>query len=621
MTDFTIRIDDQPVRINLGNSTELAIREAARSETARTAAETARDEAQTAAGSAGVAAETAVEPANDILEGMGYEFVTGTEALDLTGVGGSETASSVNRSYYYGEVAKDGTGGNVEYIAEGTGSQKIVLMREADDETLEEVFVDTLTGAGSAGARVETFDIGATIPGKLHAFLYVPNDAQSKVRIWTASGKSIDGVPGSRTGLTLTSRAGIAKSKLTWNTRERKGKGAVNKRLNAVALPPRDGIFFATEGNTARIRAAIAKVREGTGNATILSISDSIGRGSMPERSNNGYGDTFQRSFPGKLAALLSLPYGEGLALPVQYNALGNGAIQGTYPLYDPRFESMGDFDIALTSQANDTSMGAGPFRSAATGNNAPMRMNPGRLVSRFDLREMLGSTFGEGRYRLITDGVSGAWTTFDSYNASRGYRSTLVDVALGNHVIEIERLSGEAEIRIHGILPRDMTYSHVHIINAGFSGSTSHSWVNENSAASPFSRVKAEPADLTTIALGTNDLNSASLTIAAFLANMETLIDARLAIGDVLVLGPPPQAEDASSPASEQRQAQQGLFALCQRKGVPFGDQRGLLGPTYADAVARGLMVDEATDGLHPKETGAAVQAAKLRDFMRMVA
>ena len=585
----------------------------------RQAAETARDEAQQAAASAEQVADEKVAPANDILDGMGYEFVTGTEVFDRTDVGGSETASGVNRSYYHGEVQKDGTGGTIEYTAEGIGSQKIVLMREQEDGTLDEVFVATLTGAGAAGPRVGTFDLGYTIRGRLHAFLYVPNDVASKVRIWTAAGQSIDGEPGDRAGLVFTDRAGVAKSRLTWDTRERKGKGAVARELDKAsgAAVPINGVYMGTAKNSLSARTALAATIAGVAATLAIWIGDSNTPGShtglsaaeggtgtqadgvaIPANGTLGYADAFNRSYVAKVAENLPKPLPDGAAIPVRFGGFhGYNNPQGTYTDYNRRVSSTGDW-VRSTSPVFST-LGGSAFQSTSSGDNSPLVWNPGDPFDTLVHWGFQRSTGPKQEYSI--DG--GAYAEIDLTGAVDDYRVTTIPVALGNHEVRLRR-KGAVTTLFAGMDTYDSTDPCLRIIPMGFPGSTATSSHAATKALpwNPGALIRTFDCPIKFIMLGTNDIDDGR-TVEAYIDAMRQLVTDAMALSTVAVIAPPPQYNDGVTVTRlKQRQVRAALKALCGELGVIFVDTVAILGD-YETAVKLGYM----DDALHLTPAGAA--------------
>lgn len=429
---------------------------------------------------------------------------------------------------------------------------------------------------------------------------------------------------------------------LTGTYSQIRDKGAVKAGINAASERVRNGLYFVNRGNTAKIRAALAAVRERTGSARVLLCGDSITRGSHTGTNGGlgtyGYSGAYDRCFGAQLLPLMSGFYQQGgqsgLFLPTSYESiLGHGNIQGTYTAYNPRLTSAGDWTTVGTVPY--TSLGGGLWTSSVTG-GAPWTFTPATPVDTFALRTIKRSTSGIVQYRV--DG--GAWTQID-LAGNNEYLETAIPMALGIHVIEVQHLSG-GQVYLHGCLAYDSTTPAVRFVNCGFAGSTAGiSWAQVTSNAwSPGKLIGTEPASLKVLAFGTNDLGDGQ-TSAQFVTGMTALITEAKKLSDVLVLAPPPARTDnstggalngsgapvANRSLARQREFNAALFAMCKSLDVPLIDQYGWFGEPDTAVNIRGLPLSAGLltqplidDTLHPSYAGATIQMQALYEFFRVV-
>ena len=367
-----------------------------------------------------------------------------------------------------------------------------------------------------------------------------------------------------------------------------------------IATP--EGFENLTEENTARIRAALSRVQDGSGSATILFVGDSITAGSGTG-SDRFYRDAARRNYPSQLAALVE----DQMDIPVSRDGfLGHNNIHGTYPDYNSRVSSVGAFK-PTGSNPSKTSLGGAMFEPAGQGAFA---FRPDMPADRFQIRLAANSGPASLQYRID----DGNWQTSDAVS---GYGS--IDITLPSPARPTISFQPSEDTRalVHGILTQNTQQPRLNIVAAGFAGSTaSRSWTVDAHPWSPLTRLAAEPADLKVIALGTNDLNK-NVSVDQFAAAIERIVEAAKQQSDVLLLAPPTldEGSDARAP-SRQLEFRDALKAIALKHGVAMGDNRQWFGGSYEAAMEDDLM----KDSLHPSFAGAERQAQYLLQYLLAV-
>lgn len=275
--------------------------------------------------------------------------------------------------------------------------------------------------------------------------------------------------------------------------------------------------------NTAAIQlpkwlAALSRVADGTGNGKLLMIGDStmMGFGSNPTTVKMRY------SGPSKMIA--------GLLNEAGINATNNGWAGDGGNRGTPSETSQYDDRIVVGAGWSKTGVkfiGGNSF--TATSATSDLSYTPKENVDTFVLTYFKFSGGGSFSYN-----VNGGSNTTQSTNAANSIVTLTITVpaGLGVNAINLNWVSGQ--VYILGIDAYDSSRNRLSVINAGWDGSQSPDWtgVISVSGTSPYQLGQ----DLTIICLGINDCNVGT-PVATFTANMQQVITAALAAGDVAIM------------------------------------------------------------------------------------
>lgn len=273
--------------------------------------------------------------------------------------------------------------------------------------------------------------------------------------------------------------------------------------------------------------AARSAVAAGTRNAKILCIGDSI---------TVGYGaggfvhaGAEPLAYPAQLAGLLAAYNGS------RQSAFGDHA--GTSSASLVGFDSRLSIGAGWEPYSLTPSIGASMLRNITNTTDA-VNFTPSIPVDTFEIYTAGGSD-GDGT-SIAFDGGAPVTTAFGV--VSGAYTKTTVSAgSLGSHTVNLKRVvAGGGGAFVDGIVAYNSAVKEVSVYNGGWSGSASVHWNDATAPYRPLSALATIAPDLTIICLGRNDC-LADIPPAVFAANMQAIITAAKAVGDVLLVTPPP--------------------------------------------------------------------------------
>jgi lysophospholipase L1-like esterase len=147
------------------------------------------------------------------------------------------------------------------------------------------------------------------------------------------------------------------------------------------------------------------------------------------------------------------------------------------------------------------------------------------------------------------------------------------------------------------GIEAFHSTTRRVRFANVGISGSATSAWADNTTS---LTAIKAWAPDLTVIMLGINDAQQ-GIAPATYQANIQALISAAKASGDVVIMSMVPSDPTLASTVTNEKLYAATLPALASSNGAPFLDMYNRFG-----AFASPLMANT----LHPNAAGYADMA-----------
>ena len=571
-------------------------------------------EAQAAADAAAASAAS-FQYVDELVDGFDFSDDTGPvlAGIDPTTQNGSITA---NRLIVVDEPGKNTVYSQIEiwnaFITQPVQLSCFVL---TDTGWVYSHHIDIPNG-GSTGAYTTAITFAA--PGGSRVCLSASSGGRFGVRVGNSRPTFVMGSSdpsGQTTPFLFTSIGYEPAARLTGTYSQIVDFGAVKEGIDNAPVSASDGIHNLSVGATARIREALKSVRDGTGDATLLVIGDSIEAGAGASSGAGFWIDSFQRGYLGQLRTMLSGYYtldGDGgLYLPVQYNRIGSGSIGNgqTMDQYDPRFISMGDFAVFGPSDPAVVGLGGGVLRSPSSGDNSTLAWQHDEPINRIEIRYYRRPTDGQFRWRI--DG--GAWTTVNAANPTATYETLEIPLGVSTHLLEIERVVGTGDIIIQAIMGWNTTQKALRIINAGWSGGNYTGLTVATNPWSPAFRLAEEPADLKVLALGANDITAASVP-ETVTSNYVGIMDTMSIFSDVLYAAPTPQDDTGTVTESIQLAHRKALFAGM--ANYPMIDVYGYFGD-WATADGR-LLFD---DGIHPSYEGHTLLAGIYKKLLGRLA
>lgn len=254
------------------------------------------------------------------------------------------------------------------------------------------------------------------------------------------------------------------------------------------------------------LRAAIGRIKAGTGNGVIACVGDSLTFGYYSNGSTTGNMKTL--SFPTQLASALN-----AAGIPASSeNFIGNGA-NANYQ-FDSRL-SVGSGWSSYTGGFN--SLGGEEFTASSA--TSPLAFTPSTPCDICKIYYV--STPALGSFKWNVDGGS---DTTQSCAATSAFSTLTISLgSVGTHTINLNWVSGA--IFIVGFDCYNSTIKQLRILNCGWPASTTSLWALDNSNPwSPARSLTTLAPDLTIIELGGNDMLTGVAT-PTVLTNLNTIV------------------------------------------------------------------------------------------------
>jgi len=337
-----------------------------------------------------------------------------------------------------------------------------------------------------------------------------------------------------------------------------------------------------TRANTSNVRAAwTAK----SANVQIATIGDSTMAG-----VTTGAGTTQAvNSWPAKLATLLQAA-GINSGQNNRY-----GVASGTFSFltgFDSRVSATGGW-----SQGATLAVGGNAFACSATG---ALSFTPQGNVTKFIIRWRDGAAGRNFNYQV--DG--GATTAVNSSGTTQIVSTGPISAGTsGSHTLTINWVLGA--VTILGIDAYDDTSGRIEatIENWGISGANSANLIdNTDTIAGRFAEYTTFAPKLSLIEGGVINDWQQSVSVATFQANLTTLVQKLLTVGDVIVCTPPFDPSALGLAANQQAYVD-AMYAVATANNCGVFDIRKKWG-SYANAVSNGWQAAGGTDP-HPTQAG----------------
>lgn len=353
------------------------------------------------------------------------------------------------------------------------------------------------------------------------------------------------------------------------------------------------GLYNFKPSNTRKIATALAKVRRLSSSAKIALIGDSTIRGTGAHATANlQWQNGIPRQLSNMLNAAATLNNG---VLSSWQNLFGNGSSSASDPvLHDSRVVVSGTFAPAGVSVP-----GGLTFRANGAGT---LSFTPTTNVNTFIVYYYQNGTGG-----FTTNFDGGATITTVNVAGTKSVQtSTVTDAgSAGAHTLNIVYTSGT--IFILGIEAYDSALKELRVWNWGRGGATSTYWNDSTDVYSPIPMMATAAPDAFIIDLGINDWNTSggNIALATHITNMQAIITAAKAVGDVILMSPAPSDTATISSAAYQQGYVDAQRSLAVTNDIPFIDAFARFG-SYTSANALGMY----SDTLHPNDIGYSDQA-----------
>lgn len=324
--------------------------------------------------------------------------------------------------------------------------------------------------------------------------------------------------------------------------------------VNAVSA---SGVYNLNAASLPHWRAAVARVRAGTGRGRLLMVGDSTTQGYGAQGSASAVGD-WPLSPVSALSKLLSTYYVQTSVANFfgDTNALGAGT---TYALYDTRF-TMG---ANWTESTTHPILGGDWFQY----DNLAVTNITFTPTTAFDTVICYNWKASPGTFHFNVDGGASLGT---STGGSTGYQALSSTVAKATHTINIVPDNNGA-IFFAGILAYDSTAPSIDVMQEGFNGSTIASYLGSSQPYNAIPAIQFLAPDETVINETINDIVANGVAgIPAYTIKVQSLITAAQASGDVILMMGVPSSTNTATDLAAYRAA---LMGLALANNVPFID------------------------------------------------
>lgn len=329
-------------------------------------------------------------------------------------------------------------------------------------------------------------------------------------------------------------------------------------------------------------RAALLRAKKGGGFAKIACVGDSITWG--VSAGSDAITNAKANSWPSLLAQMLTL---RGVPASSQ-SFLGQSTLSSTAQVSqsDPRLT------VPASWRLLEFSIGGALLASGTA--SAPIAFTPTTKVDTFDVYYVNNATLGT----LSAQIDNGNAFIVNTGSAGPIGKLTLTAVSAGTHTLHLNWQSGGV-VFVIGADAYNSKLDKVHIWNLGVSGSTAANWVSNLGAGNyaALNALQTLAPDLTIISLGANEwLNNVSP--ATYVANMQTIIDAARATGDVILVAEPPSRPMGSATPEAQFAIYQAVQRLALVNHLPLVDIRSRW-------MSEAKAVTYYGDAIHPNRKG----------------
>jgi len=360
--------------------------------------------------------------------------------------------------------------------------------------------------------------------------------------------------------------------------------------VDRVARNAKGALQNMQPGGLSRWRAAVGRVRAGSGNGTIALVGDSTWVGAN-----------------GALAQATTRPNGPGFILPQLLRARGINVEPHNSFFGTGGAEASGSFGVSDNRIATTgvLTIGGGPTIGgySCTSSSAAAGTLTFTVTGPIDTIDVYMRQWGVAGTFSVT--VNGGATSPATVSTGAGPEAiskqtvTCASTGAGTHTITLTRTAGQPSLVGMDAFRTDQR--HIRVWNFGWSGSSTSAWIATTPTfMNPLYAMTANAVpDLAIINLGINDWIGGN-TVAQYRANLDALVAGVATSSDVLLVSGFP-TQNSVTPLTTQAPYVEAMRAVATARGVPFVDVWRRYG-TWETASARGLA---GTDPYHPLAPG----------------
>lgn len=354
-------------------------------------------------------------------------------------------------------------------------------------------------------------------------------------------------------------------------------------------------VYNFTPQNMFNTRAGLSRVRSGSGNARILCIGDSTTFGAY---SNGGVdtGDIISKAYPAQLAKFLNGTQGLN-AHANSFYGLGSSSDENRVTTSsDPRITLGSGWAVGGAGGSGPTPGGQEINGQKTSAGNASFL--PTQNVDTFQVfygRGPVGAQLGLN--------INGAGGSTVNTNGSTTALSTTITGTLASSTLNFVPTAGTGTFYdVFGASAWDSSKSWIDVMNCGWPGASSGGVVGLTGYTLAMHLAAIAP-NLTILNHGINDaLASPGETLATYISQMQTIITAALAVGDVVLASPNPIGSGTTVPLSSYASA---MYQLAEINNIPFIDTFTRWGGSETAYGAAGMM--GTSNSTHPNQNGYA--------------
>jgi hypothetical protein len=348
--------------------------------------------------------------------------------------------------------------------------------------------------------------------------------------------------------------------------------------------------------DTAKWMTGLAAMRAGTRDATIGFVGDSLTLGLSAGAVQN----LNRQASAAKQLSDLYVAAG----IPSNFQGIfGTGAGAATIADVDSRISGTGGW---AQSASGSLFTAGGPVM--ATTIAGTLSFTPTIQVDTFVIRYPLRTAANNpGTWNYNVDGGSNTLVDSTTAGTDRTSASVTINVAKGNHTLNIAWASGTANIG--SVEAYDSTTKSIRVRNFGWTASTSTLWVGASYGTAPLNELVNLACDAYVICIQDNDITT-GIALATSSSQLSTIISTLKAVGSVFLMSCNPMNTTQATAA-----AQDTFVAMLRERalfyGVQYIDGYEQMGGGDGYATYSAAPYSYYADDKHLNATGQAQRAA----------